>query len=90
MASLLLMLGGRTRRDLVGNTADQGTHLIVGFTDGTDHEPRNHRAKRSSNCLRACLGNQEEAMMTRGGSPRMGEQLNKSFHDRSILDSNTC
>jgi len=25
---------GRTRRDLVGNTDDQGTHLIVGFTDG--------------------------------------------------------
>jgi len=27
-------------------------------------------------------------MMIRGGAPRMGEPLNKSFHDRSILDSN--
>jgi hypothetical protein len=33
---------------------------------------------------------QGEAMMIRGGSPRMGEPLNKSFHDRSLLDSNPC
>jgi hypothetical protein len=29
-------------------------------------------------------------MMIRGGAPRMGEPLNKSFHDRSILDGNPC